>query len=282
MSSRNYENTNIRKLISISSENSYYDGYSVCSASASMPLPNSPQPKSPKSAETFLSPIEEAILRSNIPIEINEIEEITALGERGIWANKSESISWKGFYNLDDYPLNEDTEPEIITKKVSQQLEYVQELAYRYLQPPTPPLPGEIIIRQEANTITPPAPPLIIRQQPPRPGTPEPLVIREAPPQPPPAVGRKIITISGTQLPPPPRKVIIERLAPIPSKPQAVVIERWLPYTKPKRRVIFQSAPQDPVVVKPKNIIVQWDAPNVVIKQEGSKLYNSVLSFRFN
>jgi len=45
--------------------------------------------------------------------------------------------------------------------------------------------------------LTPPAPPLVIRQQPARPVTPEPLVIREAPPQAPAPVGRKLITISG-------------------------------------------------------------------------------------
>jgi len=44
--------------------------------------------------------------------------------------------------------------------------------------------------------LTPPAPPLIIRQQPPRPPTPEPLVIREAPPQPPPAIGLKLMYLS--------------------------------------------------------------------------------------
>lgn len=35
----------------------------------------------------------------------------------------------------------------------------------------------------KGNSLVPPAPPLIIRQQPPRPITPQPLVIREAPPQ---------------------------------------------------------------------------------------------------
>lgn len=111
----------------------------------------------------------------------------------------------------------------------------------------------------------PPAPPIIIRQQPPRPRTPEPLVIREAPPPAPQLVGRKVITISGKRVPPPPRKVIIERLAPIPPKPQSVIIERWLPYSQVKRRVIFnKSTDKDPIVVKPKNIIVQWEAPQVL------------------
>ena len=110
---------------------------------------------------------------------------------------------------------------------------------------------------------------MILRQQPPRPVTPEPLVIREAPPQPPPQVGRKVITISGKSIPPAPRKVVIERLAPIPSKPQAVLIERWLPYAQAKRRVIFQrTKEQDAVVVKPRNVIVQWEAPKVQIKRD--------------
>ena len=65
-------------------------------------------------------------------------------------------------------------------------------------------------------------------------------------------------------MPPPPRKVIIERLAPIPPKPQSVIIERWLPYSQVKRRVIFNKLNEkEPIIVKPKNIIVQWEAPQV-------------------
>ncbi|CAF0834278.1 unnamed protein product [Brachionus calyciflorus] len=220
-------------------------------------------------ANSFLSEMETAILRSTNPIEINETEEITVHGQRGIWANKFEANNWKGVLSIDQYEINEDPNPEIINKKSLHSLEYVQELAIRYLRPPTPPAPGEIIINQLPNLLTAPAPPLIIRQQPARPNTPEPLVIREAPPPPPVQVGRKVITISGKRIPPPPRKVIIERLAPLPSKPQSVIIERWLPYSQVKRKVIFNRTNQaDPVVVKPKNIIVQWEAPQVQIKRE--------------
>jgi len=135
-----------------------------------------------------------------------------------------------------------------------------KELAIRYLRPPTPPAPGDIVITQEPNVVTAPAPPLVIRQQPARPSTPEPLVIREKPPAPPPHIGRKVIPISGKRLPPPPRKVVIERLAPLPSKPQGIMIERWLPYTQTKRRVIFQrTQDKDPVVCKPRNVIIQWE-----------------------
>lgn len=78
-----------------------------------------------------------------------------------------------------------------------------------------------------------------------------------------------MITISGKRLPPPPRKVIIERLPPLPSKPQSVIIERWLPYSQVKRRVIFQrSNEREPIVVKPRNVIVQWEAPQVIIKKD--------------
>jgi hypothetical protein len=151
---------------------------------------------------------------------------------------------------------------------VNQQLEYVQELAIRYLRPPTPPAAGEIVITQEPNILTPPAPPLVIRQQPARPVTPEPLIVREAPPMAPPPVGRKLITISGRRLPPPPRKVVIERMAPLPTKPQSVLVERWLPYQETKRRIIYKGPPSDPILVKPRNVVIQWEAPNVVVKKE--------------
>lgn len=212
--------------------------------------------------------LEDVILNSNEPIEINETDEITVNGQTGIWANKAEIVDWKGQIPLSHYAVNLDPNPEIINKKTKQEIDYIQELAVRYLRPPTPPTPGEIIIRKMPNIVTPPAPPLIIRQQPPRPVTPQPMVIREAPPPPPKPIGRKVINISGKRLPPPPRKVIVERLAPLPSKPQSVLIERWLPYPQVKRRVIYKQQPSvDPVMVKPKNVIIQWEAPQVNVKK---------------
>ncbi len=205
-----------------------------------------------------MSSVEEAILKSTHPIMFDNSEEIEINGLRGILANKSEILKWKGPIPINQYKINEDPEPEIITKKSKQHIQYVQELAIRYLKPPTPPSPGEIIIKQLPNVVPAPAPPIILRQQPPRPCTPEPLVIREAPPQPPEQVGRKVITISGKKLPPPLRKVVIERLAPLPSKPQSVIIERWLPYADVKRRVIYNKPCQpDPVVIAPKNVVIQ-------------------------
>jgi hypothetical protein len=138
---------------------------------------------------SYFSQIEEAILKSTHPIKLNHTDEVSALGNHGIWANKDEVVNWKGDIPICEYSLNEDTRPRIITKRALKNLEYIQELAIRYLRPPTPPTPGDIVITQEANSIIPPAPPLVIRQQPPRPSTPEPLVLREAPPKPPSAIG---------------------------------------------------------------------------------------------
>ncbi len=44
----------------------------------------------------FLSKIELAILRSADPIDVSETEEITVLGQRGVWMNRSEVLNWKG------------------------------------------------------------------------------------------------------------------------------------------------------------------------------------------
>ena len=215
----------------------------------------------------FKSQVEASILAAANPLEFNATKQQTAAGQTGLWLNEAEVLAFNG--NLAEYVFVEDANPQVINKKVQQQLEYVQELAIRYLRPPTPPAPGEIVIQMEGNSLSGPAPPLVIRQVPARPDTPEPLVLREAPPQPPTPVGRKLITIGGKRLPPPPRKVVIERLPQLPSKPQSVLVERWLPYVQGKRRVIFQkSGASDPVIVAPRNVIVQWEAPSVVVRKE--------------
>jgi len=221
------------------------------------------------SAGGELSQIEQQILRSTKPIEVSETEEITVIGQRGVWMNKAEVNAWRGDLAITEYRIHEDQNPQIVTKKFEQQVEYVQELAIRYLRPPTPPAPGEIVITQEPNQNAGPAPPLIIRQAAARSDTPEPLVVREAPPQPPAPVGPKRITISGKKNPPPPRKVVIERLAPLPSKPQNVIVERWLPYAETKRRVVFNKAADVKAeVATPRNVIVQWEAPSVNVRKE--------------
>jgi hypothetical protein len=113
----------------------------VSSSSSATPTTQS---NSGTKAEYF-SETEASILRSKEPITIDSTEEITALGQRGIWANKKEVTNWKGDVPITEYFLNEDSNPEIIFKKANNKLEYVQELAIRYLRPPTPPAAGEIV-----------------------------------------------------------------------------------------------------------------------------------------
>jgi hypothetical protein len=217
----------------------------------------------------FLSQIEQAILRAANPIEVSDSEEVTVIGQRGVWLNKAEVNSWRGDMAITEYRIHEDKNPQVIQKRYEQVFEYVQELAIRYLRPPTPPAAGEIVIVQEPNIPTGPAPPVIIRQVAARAATPEPLVLREAPPQPPQPIAPKRIIISGKRNPPPPRKVVIERLPALPPKPQNVIVERWLPYAEGgKRRVVFNKAAASAEIIIPKNIVVQWEEPRVNVRQE--------------
>ena len=226
------------------------------------------------------SEVEETILNSANPLLLIDTEPkvmdqtCNNTSEKGIAItgelNQSEIDKWASQLPIDDYPLNDDPSPKLIRKKPQQNLEYIQEIAVRYLRPPSLPEPGEIVIRQNQNEFAAqPPPPLIIRQQPPRPLTPEPLIIREAPPEPPTSVfPRKVTVISGKAGPPPPRKVIFERLPELPARPQSILIERWLPYKTPKRKVIYEQTSSNVVFAKPKNVIIQWEAPKAHIKRE--------------
>ena len=132
------------------------------------------------SADTF----EKALIESSIPIEINDAEEINCLNKRGVWLNKRECLEWSNKNGpLDRYGLNENMEFEIIHKKNDSTVDYKQKVQVRYLRPPTPPPPGELIIRAESNEENidmKKAPPVIVRQLAERPLTPVmPLVLRE-------------------------------------------------------------------------------------------------------
>lgn len=287
----------LEKIASRSNQSSPKSSLGSYASSKSRTSNTSSRSSSSSDNEKYMSPIEQKILRSSEPIEINETERITLFGEEGmqiqknitkvrsrikfstyhtfiylgIWINKQESKKWKGELDISCYQINHDKHPKVIRKQHKQVVKYVQELCVRYLKPPTPPIPGAIIITQEANTKLEPAPPIIIRQVPQRPETPEPLVFREEPPKAPVNTKPKRIVIAGKRLPPPPRKVIIERMASIPAKPQCVIVERWLPYELPRtRRVVFHTkAPQiESEVSKPKNLIIQWSAPHVKIHKE--------------
>jgi hypothetical protein len=66
--------------------------------------------------------------------------------------------------------------------------------------------------------------------------------------------------------------VVVERLPPVPAKPQQVFIERWLPYGQQTQRVIFQGARPSCVIPDPKNVVIQWEAPDVEIRREVKNL----------
>jgi hypothetical protein len=209
------------------------------------------------------------------PIELTETEAITVNNHSGIFANKQDIVNWKGCpeFPLESYELNEDLNPEIIRKKCDQDLLYKQEITVKYLRPPTPPTPGKIVIREDKSCVAPPAPPICLRQIPPRPQTPPPIVFREAPPKPPPFVDTKYILIRGKRIPPPPRKIIIERLAPLPAKPQNIIVERWLPYREQKRRVIYEGSTETCMKFdKTRNVIIQWESPRVQVTKEVKNL----------
>lgn len=80
---------------------------------------------------TVTSLFEDVILNSTEPIEINECDEITIDGQSGILANKVEINEWKGSVPLKEYEINRDPNPEVINKKTTQEIDYVQELAFR-------------------------------------------------------------------------------------------------------------------------------------------------------
>jgi len=73
------------------------------------------------------------MLRADEPIEVTETSAITVIGNYGVWVNREEVLNWRGDIPIENYQINEDPNPEIITKKSKQNIEYVQELAIRFL-----------------------------------------------------------------------------------------------------------------------------------------------------
>jgi len=134
---------------------------------------------------------------SNRPIPANEVDIIEVNGVRGIWLNKAECESFKSEIPLSEYPINADSNPEVVKLRYSGCVDRVQELTIKYLKPPKPQTPGPIVIKQEPNIPLPAAPPIIIRQIAENPLPPPPALIRERPPAPPEPIGPKTILIPG-------------------------------------------------------------------------------------
>ncbi|CAF3452214.1 unnamed protein product [Rotaria socialis] len=172
------------------------------------------------------------------------------------------SDKYKSNMTTQDYLQRIDTAdnpPVKVVKPNTQDLIYKKEIRIRYLQPPTPPPPAPIIIREKHLPSAPPQSPLLIRERKPEPATPPPLTIRERPPSPPPLLEPCIIDKTLPPPPPQPRQVIIERLPTPPPKPRTVIFEKWLPYKKVKRPILLEKAPPQPPVPPTRNVIIEYE-----------------------
>ncbi|CAF0721683.1 unnamed protein product [Rotaria sp. Silwood1] len=149
--------------------------------------------------------------------------------------------------------------PVKVVKPNKQNVVYRKEIRIRYLQPPTPPPPAPIIIREKRIPPAPPQSPLLIRERKPEARTPPPLTIRERPPTPPPPLEPCIIDKNIPPPPPQPRQIIIERLPTPPPKPRTVIFEKWLPYKKLKRPVLLQKAPPPEPIKPTRNVIIEYE-----------------------
>ncbi|CAF3369542.1 unnamed protein product [Rotaria sp. Silwood2] len=148
-----------------------------------------------------------------------------------------------------------------------------QRVFLRYLQPPTVPPPGPLIIKEVRPRQPSPSPPLVIREHaPPLPSLP-PLILRERPPTPPKHIPSETIIRTLPALPVPPRSVIIERFPPPPEKPRDIIIERWIPYEhQPERRTIVEHAPSAKQYPQPSNTTIIYSATETRIVRKYQEL----------
>lgn len=58
----------------------------------------------------------------------------------------------------------------------------------------------------------------------------------------------------------------------MPPKPQQIFVERWLPYGEQRQRVIYEPAKPICQIPDPKNVVIQWDAPDVEVRREVKNL----------
>ena len=209
----------------------------------------------------YLRPYSAIIPEKEVPIELVDLNATTDIQEK---TSDTAPVT----FDIKEIPLNIDPNPVIITKKPLNKVHYTQNVSLKFLKPPTPVQPGDIVIEKERDTQAPPVAPLLIRQRPPEPIKPPVLVVREKPPPPPAPIAPQIFNIPGKIHPPPPRQMVVERLPKLPSPPQDIIIERWLNYTKRTRRVIYEPAPELMLAPAPKNLIIQWDTPAIEIQKE--------------
>jgi hypothetical protein len=114
-----------------------------------------------------------------------------------------------------------DPNPVVIQKK-SKPITYVQKINLAYYNPPAPPAPGPVIIKEVRPPQAPAPPPLYVRIQPPPPQEQGPIVIREAPPPRPRHIPTTHLTKVLPHAPAPPPHVQVR------NAPNQAAVERTL------------------------------------------------------
>lgn len=111
--------------------------------------------------------LEDIMINSKKPIKVKEHKKLPVIevnGIKGYWINKDEVANWQGKIPIEKFPINFDRSPKIIRKKNDEKIDLHQWIGVNFLRPPTPPPPGDIIIREEAPTQAPPLSPIIRRE----------------------------------------------------------------------------------------------------------------------
>jgi len=177
-------------------------------------------------------------------------------------------------YETDAQGLFRDHNPQVIRRPAQGGgVTYTQNIRVRFLQPPPVPPHGPLIIREVRPPQPQVPPPLRIRQQAPPLPQPPPLVLRERPPVPPQPVAAQTVVRRLAAVPVPPRSVVIERLPALPPRPRDIVIERWVPYgALAKRRTLVQRAGAAVQYARPRNVIIQYEQPQVRIVRQFQRL----------
>lgn len=213
----------------------------------------------------YRSQVEEAVVNATMsPPCFNATDYVQVGPYSGLQLNKDEEAKFSGPVPVHAYPINQDPNPDVI-RKPSCPVKYKQQVATRYLKPPTPMPHGDLVIR-ELPKFLPNAPPVVLRQTGKRTCTPPPVVFREAPPAPPVRLPSEVIEVDAKPGPAPQRRVVIEKLPDEPCRPPNILIEKWLPWPERTRRVVYQRSCV-PAPPPPKNLIVEWQKPDVQVEQ---------------
>ena len=129
-------------------------------ASASFALPTT-------ASAAYAAPATSAILEAPAASAILEAPAASAIMESSAVAVAAAPAA--AALPLDQYQLNVDPNPQLIRKKPAEKVQYTQQISLKFLKPPPPQQPGDIVIKQERDVQAAPAPPLLVRQKPPAP-----------------------------------------------------------------------------------------------------------------